>query len=222
MSAAHGAMGASGRAAAPCRAQHGERIALRTRTGLVTDRRRVQGTGGGEIVIDDYVACLSRVGRRVPLGRSTGFSASGSSISDFEISGPFVTFVFRFGDKYHGIVATKVEQADLRTGKRTFTASLGFENELQRSNPSANNSTPELVTASDGYAAWVVEEPACRVLTPCGRLERLVARDSLGIHTIATYGPAASGPPPQITNLRITKNDVTWLHLGEPQSARLS
>src|ERR1039458_9337477 len=100
---------------ARCKAHRGERVVLRTVTGVVTDRYRTHPQPGlAEAThTDAYYGCLDRTGRRIFLGGvvESQNGGNGGRLDGFELSGPYVTFVYTFGSKY-GTADTRVEQYD--------------------------------------------------------------------------------------------------------------
>jgi hypothetical protein len=196
-------------------------VVLRTVTGVVTDRYRTHPQPGlAEAThTDAYYGCLDRTGRRTFLGGvvESQNGGNGGRLDGFELSGPYVTFVYTFGSKY-GTADTRVEQYDLRHGRRTFrTDYRDGSPEVQRQNPFAQISPLNLATASNGYAAWVLT--GCPIW--CGFAVSLVVHDGEGTHMIASYQLSTTESLVQVTDLQVTAQEVTWTHLGERQSAPL-
>jgi len=72
-------------------------------------------------------------------------------------------------------MAGKVEQFDLRTGRR-------MEPQVRSVDPNARDQTPDLLAAANGYAAWVVAWHACP-RSVCNVTESLIVHDGRGTRT---------------------------------------
>lgn len=79
---------------------------------------------------------------------------------------------------------------------------------LTSANPAGGGST---------WATTVVDAPACAASTGC-KVERIMANDSTGIHTLDTTGP---GDGTQLLGLTLTAKQLTWTHNGTAESATL-
>jgi hypothetical protein len=91
---------------------------------------------------------------------------------------------------------------------------------VQNLHPNAIQPSPELVSAHNGHAAWVLFTPE---FLGSPATESVVVHDGAGTRSVAGY--RVTGPPyhesVEITALRIGGGDVVWEHLGEPRSAPL-
>jgi hypothetical protein len=201
----------------------GERILLRNSYGVISDRH-IERPGPNEETTDAYFGCLKRVGRRFTIGRGLDFGLWGEGKSErgFRLDGPYVTFVWSAYSRYLVGPTEKVEQYDLRSGRRTFVVFVGTGVGVRAVDPSSGSgSEPELAVARDGHAAWPERDSLL-----CGGqvcyYESLVVHDKGGAHPVATYRRAAGSTDVEISGIAVTAHLVTWVHRGEKRSAPLS
>jgi len=197
----------------PCSVARRHRVLLKTPAGIVVVQRHVKREQYLFHYTDTYSACLNSAGRWVVLGRgsSDGLAheeteAGGEGLlSTFRLSGPYVTFLSLSGDKY-ATVDQKVEQFDLRTGRRTLVADYRYGLEVALQDPLNGQSPSSLVTAPNGDAAWFIS----------GSETGVVVHDASGTRIVAGYTHDRNP-----SNLRITEREITWTDRDEDHSAPL-
>ena len=219
---------ASARGASACTTTRTDgRVLVRTTAAVVTDRHRVEVHSvrtGRRAEYDTYYGCLRRVGRWVLLGRTEGESDGTTWLEGFRLAGPYVTFIGGKSIRYLERVEGRVEQYDLRNGRRTFAV---FYTGEYGSGPDGEvrdafvGGVPPVVVAADGSAAWVTENTGVCGSQLCDESEEtVVVHGRRGTQVVVAYHfPVDARDPLRITDLGISAHRVRWVHLGESLSA---
>jgi hypothetical protein len=205
-------------AAPKCHLASGERVVARNSVGLVSSRskpipRRPRYSEETETV---WRACLNSVGRRLLIGRTTKQSYGGNfgHYGMFRIAGRYVTFEGRWGSRY-GMVASEVEQYDLRSGRSTLSAKYGLDDEIVAESG--------LVVNARGDAAWLVDVGADVGVPDGPGSVDVIAHDRIGTQLLASYPVQLDGAwPLPVTGLAVTPSRVSWRYGTEEQVRRSS
>ncbi len=208
-----------------CRASRHEKVIVRDRDIVVLRKRHAQSMGQAFSYHDRFVACLQRSGSRhqIGTGRTQGDNNSirVDQPGQFTITGPFITYLRIFDEKYAGESAFAIRQYDARTGrstellKTTVTITGGYAGLL------AQNGGYPVAVSSAGTIAWIVGgyQP-CPTYGDCGRVDTLLITQTRSTQVLdsAPESPVKGGPYPSITNLAIRGTVLSWTHLGQPRS----
>ena len=161
------------------------------------------------------MGCLLKDGReRVLDNLLAGPNNEGSwVVSSGVLAGAYAALIETGGGKYCGEF-TRAQAYDLGTGKAVgsnlYTGCTGVP------------SIDQLALGSDGVMALhstQVESPPAGGDCTC-TVEQIQASDSTGARTLDNASEP-DGSPPQLTNLKLTGDTLTWEHNGSPREAEL-
>lgn len=174
-----------------------------------------------------YMSCVLSTGRERLLTRydlqSYDAFVSGS---DFVIAGNFTALLEHSIDEHYGGSSATVRVFDLSTGAESQLSgeSTGCPD---YSGYGCSSAADQLVLNDEGFTAMhiTVAQPTATGTPPAQATEEIVATDRTGTDIEDSITEAEAGPlipSPQLTELRLSGDTLTWLHDGSPRSAQLS
>jgi hypothetical protein len=139
------------------------------------------------------------------------------------LDAPYAALVNENFDTHYGDFTDTVDVFDLRSGAALplggeFTGCGGVLG-------GACSMIDDVVVGRDGISAAHVSGSSdgsgpCPTATDC-RLEQIVAGDRTGHHIVDEIDNEAPSTPPQLINLALNGDQLTWDHAGSPRSIEL-
>jgi hypothetical protein len=144
-------------------------------------------------------------------------------VTQSALDAPYAALVTENFDNHYQDFTDTVDVFDLRSGAASplggeFTSCGGG-----MGGPCA--SIDDVVVGSDGVSAAHVSgssngDDPCPTGTDC-QLEQIIAGDSTGHHILDEIDNETLSSPPQLTNLALNGDQLTWHHAGSPRSSEL-
>ena len=168
-----------------------------------------------------YMGCVWTAGRARLLVQYGQGVYDHQYASDAAVAGSYAALVLNQDDLHYGATSSDVEVFNLATGQ--VVNRLGGE---QTSCPAGGcgTSMDSLVVNDLGFTAAHVETSECAGGAPqpvrCTSYEQIDASDSSGVQVVDSASENSAFYP-QLTNLTLTGDTLTWEHSGKLESAQL-